>query len=108
MDMTGWIEFFAEGLSTQMQEMVQRGERAIRRDVLAGEHSLSKRQARALGYLLEHGQLRIKDYQALCPKVDRRSLQRDLKAMIQKGLVVVEGATNRLLYKFKNVNELGG
>jgi hypothetical protein len=29
----------------------------------------------------------------------RRSLQRDLRALIEKHLLVVEGATNRLVYR---------
>jgi len=30
--MTGWLEYFVEGLATQMQEMVERGKGAIRSD----------------------------------------------------------------------------
>jgi len=35
----------------------ERGEQAIRRDVLIKEHGLSDRQAKALGHILEHGSL---------------------------------------------------
>ena len=101
MDMTGWLEFFTEGLATQLGEVRDRGERVIRRDVLAREHGLSERQAKALGHVLEHGSLRIQDYEARCPGVNRRSLQRDLKVMLDKGLLTAEGATNRLEYKIK-------
>ena len=101
MDMAGWLEFFTEGLATQLGEVRDRGERVIRRDVLAREHGLSERQAKALGHVLEHGSLRIQDYEARCPGVNRRSLQRDLKVMLDKGLLTAEGATNRLEYKIK-------
>lgn len=101
MDMTGWLEYFVEGLSTQLAEVRRRGEQAIRRDVLVKEHRLNSRQAKALAHLLEHGSLTIQDYEHLCPRVNRRSLQRDLKVMLEKGLVVSEGATNRLMYKIK-------
>jgi len=101
MDMTGWLEYFVEGLATQLAEVRRRGERAIRRDVLVEEHHLSDRQAKALAHLLEHGRLTIQDYERLCPKVNRRSLQRDLKVMLEKGLVVSEGATNRLVYRLR-------
>lgn len=33
--------------------------------------------------------------------VNRRSLQRDLKAMVDMGLLVTEGATNMLVYRMK-------
>lgn len=36
---------------------------------------------------------------ARCPGVHRRSLQRDLRDLIEKHLVVAEGATNRLVYR---------
>ncbi|MBI5039394.1 MAG: hypothetical protein HZC13_06520, partial [Nitrospirae bacterium] len=57
MDMTGWLEYFVEGLTTQIAEVRERGEQAIRRDLLVQEHRLSDRQAKALGLILEHGSL---------------------------------------------------
>lgn len=47
MDMTGWIEFFTRGLATQLVEVKDRGELAIRQDVLARRYQLSERQALA-------------------------------------------------------------
>lgn len=99
MDLTGWLEYFTAGLSTQMREVQDRGERSIRRDVLARKHRLSDRQLAALGYALEHGGLAIQDFADLYPKVSRRTLQRELKAMVTKGLLAPEGATNRLYYR---------
>jgi Fic family protein len=101
MDMTGWLEYFVEGLTTQLAEVRERGEQAIRRDVLIKEHGLSDRQAKALGHILEHGSLTIKDYERLYPDTNRRSLQRDLKAMVDRGLLASEGATNKLVYRRK-------
>ncbi|MFC1534911.1 Fic family protein, partial [Thermodesulfobacteriota bacterium] len=99
MDMTGWLEYFIEGLGTQLAEVRERGEQAIRRDVLVKEYGLSDRQAMALGHILEHNSLTIQDFERLCPDVNRRSLQRDLKAMVGHGLLVSEGETHRLLYR---------
>jgi Fic family protein len=93
MDMTGWLEYFVEGLTAQLAEIRKRGEQAIRRDVLIKEHRLSDRQAKALGHILEHGSLTIQDFEHLFPEVNRRSLQRDLKAMIEKE-VLIEKATS--------------
>jgi Fic family protein len=91
MDLTGWLEYFTEGLATQLAEVQARGERAIRGDVLTREHGLSERQALALGHLLEHGRLTIQEYEALCPGANRRTLQRELKAMVDKGLLAERG-----------------
>jgi Fic family protein len=103
MDMTGWLEYFTEGLATQLTEVKKRGERAIHRDVLIRDYGLSDRQGKALGFILEHGSLAIQDYEGLCPEVNRRSLQRDLKVLVEKGLLVAEGATNRLVYRLREV-----
>jgi len=101
MDITGWLEFFIEGLSTQLAEVKERGEQAIRRDVIAKQHNLSDRQAMALSHMLVHGSLTIQDFERLCSRVTRRSLQRDLKAMLDMELLVSEGATNKLVYRLK-------
>lgn len=98
MDLTGWLEYFTGGLATQLDEVKVRGERAIRRDLLVRDHRLSDRQARALDHVMEHGRLAIQDYEALCPGVNRRTLQRDLKGLVERSLVKAAGATNRRQY----------
>jgi len=99
MDMTGWLDYFITGLETQMLEVKERGEQVIRRDVLVKKHGLNDRQSKALAFLLEHKKLTIQDYERLCPDVNRRSLQRDLKGMLNKGLISGEGATHHQEYK---------
>ena len=102
MDMTGWIEFFTKGLATQLTEVKQRGELAIRQDALARRHGLTDRQARALGHVLEHGRLTIAECQALYPEISRRTLQRDLKILVENGLLIRREGTNRLEYVLAN------
>ena len=101
MDMTGWLEYYVEGLTTQLAEVRQRGEQAIRRDVLVKQYGLSDRQGRAIKHILEHGSLNIQEFERLCPDVNRRTLQRDLKAMVNEGVLLSEGATNQLIYRIK-------
>jgi Fic family protein len=99
MDMTAWLEFFVEGLSSQIAEVRERGEMAIRRESLVERHHLSDRQARALARIVEQGGLTIQDFEELCPETSRRSLQRDLKGMVDLRLIVAEGETHRLVYR---------
>lgn len=101
MDMSGWLEYFVEGLTTQLAEVRQRGEQAIRQDVLVKQYGLSDRQGRAIKHILEHGSLTIQEFERLCPDVNRRTLQRDLKAMVNEGVLLSEGATNQLIYRIK-------
>ncbi len=93
MDLTGWLEFFVAGLATQLAEVKRRGERAIQRDVLVQQHGLSERQALALAHVMEHGGMTILEYESLCDGVNRRTLQRDLKGLIQKGLIEERGTS---------------
>lgn len=104
MNLTGWLEYFVEGLSTQLAEVQERGEHAIRRDILVKKHGLSDRQSRVLGLIIEHGSLTIQDLEQLCPDVVRRSLQRDLKVLMDHQLLTREGSTNQRIYSFHEPN----
>ena len=77
-------------------EVKQCVEQVIRRDVLAQKHGLNKRQAKALEFLMQRGKLTIQDFETICPGVNRRSLQRDLKGLPDKELIneVGTGATD--------------
>lgn len=96
MDMTVWLEYFVTGLETRMVELRERSEQVIPRDVQVKQHALNERQAKALGHLIQHSKLTIQDFKALCPAVNRRSLQRDLKRMLDKDLIVEVGGGNPL------------
>ncbi len=98
MDLTGWIEFFASGLAAQLGEVRRRGEMAIRQDVLALRYDLTDRQTIALRRVLERGGVAIGEFERLCPGIHRRTLQRDLRRLVDRGLLVRRGSTNRIEY----------
>jgi len=66
---------------------------------LVKQHGLSDRQATAIEHILQHGSLTIQNFERLCPDVNRRTLQRDLKKMVMGGLLLTEGETHNLLYR---------
>lgn len=101
MDMSSWLEYFVGGLATQMHEMVERGKKAMRADLLVKHHELNERQSKVLGFLLDHDQMHIRDLAALCPGVNRRTLQRDLRKMEEAGLIGQKGAARQSLYALK-------
>jgi len=101
MDHTGWLEFFCCGLATQMQETVERGTRAIKTDLLVKEHGFNDRQAKMLRGLFSAVELDIRDFEELCPSVTRRTLQRDLGRLEEKGLLERTGETHQLKYRAK-------
>ncbi len=58
----------------------------------------NSRQQKAIAYALKHGSLTIQSFEALLPQVSRRTLQRDLKQLIDQGMLRSEGDTNQLTY----------
>lgn len=68
-------------------------------DLLFQTYQLSHRQQQALTFAIEYGGLTIQNFEAICPEPSRRTLQRELRVMVEKGLLVPEGETNRLYYR---------
>lgn len=99
MDLTGWLDYFMSGLAVQLEEVKERGRLAIQADVLTQTRHLNPRQALALRHLFAEGELSIQEYQALLPDVNRRTLQRDLKDLVDKQILMSTGATNQAIYR---------
>lgn len=93
MDLTGWLTYFVQGLATQLAEVKTRGEWAIRSDVIAKQHGLNERQAAAMEHALAGKSVTLTDLQGLFPKTSRRSLQRDLKALVAAQLLHEVGSS---------------
>ncbi len=113
MDMTEWLEFFVKAFLSQMNEMMAIGKKVIRKDVLIQSYNLSKRQAVIIEYMIENQVLIPKDFEKLRVKIGRamkipkssitrRTLQRDLKTMINKKILKKKGATNQQFYALRN------
>lgn len=113
MDMTFWLEYFVQGFLFQMNEVMEIGKKAILKDILVQNYDLSKRQSVIIEHILEHGRLFSKDFENLYKKmspidkktknkntnkITKRTIQRDLKDMIDKNLIKSEGATNKKSY----------
>lgn len=98
LDLTEWLEYFTFGLQWQLAEVQEKGETLIRLDVLAKKHKLSARQMVALELAQNGSTFQMQDFEARCPGVHRRSLQRDLRELVEAGLLEATGATNRLVY----------
>ncbi|WP_264323060.1 TetR/AcrR family transcriptional regulator [Romeriopsis navalis] len=68
-------------------------------ETLTQQHQLNLRQQVAIAHVLNHGSLTIQTLEMLCPKPSRRTLQRDLKQLVAKQILVSEGETNKLIYR---------
>jgi Fic family protein len=92
MDLTAWLEFFVTGLSAQLQEMKSKGEPAIRAAVIATAKKLNARQASLVAAFMERATLSLSDCEKLLADVTRRTIQRDLKHLVDAGLLREVGA----------------
>jgi len=89
MDMTGWLEYFVTGLRSQMAEIQQKGEQLIKQDAALQKikkAGLNARQEKAIKYLLRNGTISVNEYQPVASCI-RRTAQRDLENLIEKGIV---------------------
>ena len=102
MDMTYWLEYFVQGLSTQMQEIRSSGEQTIHLDVLKQQHKLSARQEVIMCSLIDNESVSIKDLENIFPDVNRRTLQPEPKTEMDEVIIVSEGASYIFIYKPKS------
>jgi Fic family protein len=98
MELTGWLEYFVTGLATQMHETQEHGRRVIKADLIAREHALNDRQQELLIYCMETGESTATDLYAAFDEIARRTLQRDLQTLVDKGLLTALGHTNARRY----------
>ena len=101
MDMTNWLEYFSFGLASQLHEVKQAGKETIEKNLLALQHNLSNRQRLALEYITKHGSITIQEFEKISPKVTRRTLQRELRELVEQNIIETSGATSKLIYKLK-------
>lgn len=92
LDMTDWLEYFVRGLATQLTEVKERGQAAIRAHVAIRHHGLNDRQGYVLDQVLAHGRITLADLEERFPDVTRRTLQRDLRNMVDQGLLLERGS----------------
>jgi Fic family protein len=92
MDLTGWLDYFVQGLGQQLEEVKERGASIIRAEVLARARGLGVRQAAVLAAIHVARSLSLGELEPQFPEVSRRSLQRDLRLLLEQGLIRETGA----------------
>jgi Fic family protein len=95
---TTWLEYFVDGLRSQMTEIQAKGERLIKQDSQLQKIKkigLNKRQDKAIKRLIIKGTLSVNEYQSVVSCI-RRTAQRDLEELVEKKIikVVAKSATD--------------
>jgi Fic family protein len=91
MDMTVWLEYFVDGLRSQMTEIQAKGERLIQQDnrlQKVRKIGLNKRQEKAVKRLIIKGTLSVNEYQSVASCI-RRTAQRDLEDLLKKNVIKI-------------------
>ncbi len=101
-DYTQWIEYFSEAFATQAstaQEKVKLLAKDTKVAKASGRNKLSPRQERIVEHLQDYGLLQNSDFTKLFPEKSGDSILRDLKALLDKGIVKKMGSTKSSRYE---------
>lgn len=89
MDMTGWLEYFVNGLHSQMKEIQSKGKEIIKNDTAwqkIKKAGLTARQEKAVKFILQNGKITVNEYQSVTSCI-RRTAQRDLDDLLGKKVI---------------------
>lgn len=102
-DLTNWINFFSEALAIELSRIKDKV-KSLSRDLklkqkLGGKQvHLSERQIKLVEYMQQFGGLKMPDAQSLLPMVSDDTIWRDLKKLIDDGVVDKKGSTKGAYY----------
>ena len=100
MDMTAWLEYFVDGLRSQMEEIQEKGKKIIISEKLVkglASHNLNLRQEKIVRFLVINERIDNDQCQKICGSI-RRTATRDLASLVEKGLLVMKGELKGAYY----------
>ena len=104
-DLTEFVEFFAEGLASEMEKLKDKVRRlSTDYRLKEGERkqiALTERQIALMGVLEGKGELTMTQARSVLPMVSDDTILRDLKALVTKKLVKRKGTTKGARYTLK-------
>lgn len=89
MDMTVWLEYFVDGLHSQMKEIHDKGKEIIKNDTALQKMKkagLNARQEKVIKFIFQNGKVMVNDYQTVA-SCTRRTAQRDLDDLLDKKII---------------------
>ena len=100
MDMTAWLEYFVEGLRSQMVDIQEKGKKIISAENIIRqlkEYNLNTRQEKIVRYLVIHERIDNQQCQKLCNSI-KRTASRDLTLLTKKGILERKGEKKGTYY----------
>jgi len=103
-DFTTWLEYYTAGVAAQTATAVEKVKLYAKDTKLAkasGRIYLSGRQEKVVEYLQDYGILQNKQFSTLFPHISEDSVLRDLKKLINAGIIVKRGRTKSSRYELR-------
>lgn len=102
-DLTKWLEYFTQGLAIELDKVKQKvlklSKDANLKTKIGHQVALSERQIKILEILNKEGQVVSSDLAEVFPMISVDTILRDLKDLINKGLIKKRGATKGAYYE---------
>lgn len=106
LDMTYWLEYFCYGLALELdrvkQQVLKLSKDLQLKSRLGQQIALSERQIILFELLQNQGEITSQDAAKVLPQISVDTILRDLKDMMQKGIIKKEGVTKGVTYSLKN------
>ncbi len=101
-DVTPWLEVFTQALAmelTRIKEQVRELSVDIKiKERVGRQISLSERQMKLAEYLQSNGEMTMRESKGVLPMVSEDTILRDLKDLIDKGVIIKRGSTKSARY----------
>jgi len=102
-NLSAWLEYFIEGLAIELTRIKEKvkglsTDLKIKKSLGGQQVSLSERQIKIIEYIQESGFLQNKSFFELFPKVSEDTVLRELKDLLNNGIVMKEGTTKGARY----------
>ncbi len=101
-DYTKWLEYFTLGLAIEfnrVQERVLSLSRDANLKEAAGQVKLNPRQEKIILFVNDYGQIKNKDWQNLFPDYSDDTILRDIRDLVDKGILIKKGKTKSARYE---------
>jgi len=104
-DFTEWIDFYLDCINQQIQILKDKYmllEKEARQKSIPQVERLTSRQQRIYQYLIDYKFIQNSQFSILFPDISEDSILRDLKTLIEQGLIVKTGKTKSSKYEIKH------
>ncbi|HLB51487.1 hypothetical protein A3F07_02670 [candidate division WWE3 bacterium RIFCSPHIGHO2_12_FULL_38_15] len=102
LDYSLWLEYFTEEIAHEVlntKEKILLLARDTKLAKASGRVKLTPRQERIIEHLQDYGIMQNKDFPKLFPGVSEDSILRDIKVLLNQGIVVKTGSTKSSMYE---------